>query len=56
MPAVVSHSDHLAHLNLLQVEREAMSEAGLGVVELERQFVKFESAVSRIRAATAADS
>src|ERR1039458_4242917 len=54
MPAVVCHFEHLAHLNLLHVERKAMSEARLGVVELERQFVKFESAVSRILPATVA--
>src|ERR1700692_725238 len=32
MPAVVCHLEHLANLNLLHVERKAMSEARLGVV------------------------
>src|SRR5271169_1144765 len=54
MPAVVCHSDHLAHLNLLRVEWKAMSEACLGVVEPERQFVELESAISRIGTAAVA--
>jgi hypothetical protein len=43
MPAVVCHPHHLAHLNLLHVERKAMGEARFGVVELERQFVERSS-------------
>src|SRR5271163_2882788 len=54
MPAVFCHSDHLAHLNLLQVEREPMSEARLRVVELERQFVELEPPIGRIWPATVA--
>lgn len=54
MAAVVCHVDHLARLNLLQVEWKTMGEARFGIVEPEREFVKFESAIKRIRAATVA--
>ncbi len=54
MAAVVCHVDHLAHLNLLRIQRKAVSEARFGVVEPKRQFVEFESAISRVRAATVA--
>jgi len=52
MSAVVCHFEHLAHLNLLHIERKAVSETRLGVVKPERQLVKFESAISGICAAT----
>ena len=47
MPAIVCHLKHLARLNLLHVERKAVSQARLGVVKPERQFVKLESAVRK---------
>src|SRR5712671_3127598 len=48
MPSVVCHFEHLSRLNLLHVDWKSMSEARLGVIELERQFVELESAISRI--------
>ena len=54
MPAVAWRLEHLSHLNLLHVDRKSVSEARLGVVEPERQFVELESAIRRILAAAVA--
>src|SRR5580692_2647758 len=54
MPPVVRHLEHLPYLNLLRVERKAMTEARLRVVEPERQFVELKSAISRIGPAAVA--
>src|ERR1700691_3513868 len=48
MAGVGRSLEHVLHLRLLIVDREAVRQAGLGVVELERQLVQLESSIRSI--------